>query len=725
MDLKAKELFDEFSTPHPTSQDPILTLPHFVNILAPFQSDVPKQSTSLLYLIADHDQKGYINEADWIKFITTLTSIDGEFKVLYKFLSSSQTLSSRISYDKCIDSLNKLNTSIDSNYQQKTVKLNWAYFQRFFEPHGTIEYDDFITLINYLPVTKLIGNFEILAGKKGVISDDQMIHLLESNLAHKLSSRLKGNLANIIDFFPNTSKYTLANVLFIFNALDKVDLINEVIANTPPTTKDKDDIVINKVDLYNHLNDHLLKSSNFKPVSITELNLLFHLINKSDDSIPRKELISFLNPNFQNNLAPMYAIFDHPNSRHPSKYKFGDDTDNFSLYPIFDSLYSFFLGSIAGCIGATVVYPIDLVKTRMQAQKHKALYNNSLDCFRKIIRAEGLKGLYSGLGAQLVGVAPEKAIKLTVNDLVRKIGSDPVSGKITMTWEVAAGMSAGACQVVFTNPLEIVKIRLQMQGGSKVVNPGEIPHKRLNASQIIRQLGLKGLYKGATACLLRDVPFSAIYFPTYANLKKYLFGFDPSKNHRLSSWQLLVSGALAGAPAAFFTTPADVIKTRLQVETKSHDIKYRGIIHAGSVIMKEEGFGAFFKGSIARVFRSSPQFGFTLASYELLQNMFPLNPPITKESNFKAISGYPGIYNLTNDQVYNSQGKNERIMYLNKSELLGEGPVSTTASKLNDTLIKLPAEYIYKSQDAIKLLLDIDYKFCNFDSKAYESYIKK
>lgn len=188
---------------------------------------------------------------------------------------------------------------------------------------------------------------------------------------------------------------------------------------------------------------------------------------------------------------------------------------------------------------------------------------------------------------------------------------------------------------------------------------------------------------------------------------------------------IVVSGALAGAPAAFFTTPADVIKTRLQVETKSHDIKYRGIIHAGSVIMKEEGFGAFFKGSIARVFRSSPQFGFTLASYELLQNMFPLNPPITKESNFKAISGYPGIYNLTNDQVYNSQGKNERIMYLNKSELLGEGPVSTTASKLNDTLVKLPAEYIYKSQDAIKLLLDIDYKFCNFDSKAYESYIKK
>ncbi|KAK6197344.1 mitochondrial aspartate/glutamate carrier protein Aralar/Citrin [Scheffersomyces amazonensis] len=729
-EIKAKEIFNQFATVGANNQK-IITLPDFVNLISPFQTDISKPTFSLLYLIADKDRKGFVNEQDWVNFITTLTSIDGDFKLIYNFLSTgsgnNNPNAKTISYNQCIDILNKLNRSIDPKYQQNLIKLNWTYFPKFFEPNGTINFNDFITLINYLPVTKLIGNFEILASKKKTIDEKQLIDLLSANLNHKLSSKLKQNLSNISGFFHDENnqsrkEFTLSNLLFVYDTLNKVDLINEVIANTPPTSKDKTDILINKMDLYTHLNDHLLKSSNFKPISIYEIDLLFYLINqKSDDNIPRKELISFLNPSFNNNVNSLYSIFDHPKSKYSTK----TSGDNFSLWPIYDSLYSFFLGSIAGCIGATVVYPIDLVKTRMQAQKHKSYYNNSFDCFKKIIAKEGFKGLYSGLAAQLVGVAPEKAIKLTVNDLVRKIGTDEKTGKISMRWEIAAGSSAGACQVIFTNPLEIVKIRLQMQGNVKKL--GEIPHKHLSATSIIKQLGLKGLYKGASACLLRDVPFSAIYFPTYANLKKYMFGFDPndtSSKKKLSTWQLLVSGALAGAPSAFFTTPADVIKTRLQVESKQHEVKYRGIGHAARVILKEEGLGAFFKGSLARVFRSSPQFGFTLASYELLQSLFPLTPPVTKGSNFKAISGYPGIYSLTNDQVYNSQSRNERLLYLSKSEIEGK-TVPGSVTKLDETLIKVPAEYVYKSHDAIKLLLDIDYKFGNFNYDSYLNFIHK
>lgn len=237
------------------------------------------------------------------------------------------------------------------------------------------------------------------------------------------------------------------------------------------------------------------------------------------------------------------------------------------------------------------------------------------------------------------GVAPEKAIKLAVNDLVRGKGTDK-DGNISLPWEMFSGGTAGACQVVFTkyypsvrlvgdvltrsacasdSPLEIVKIRLQIQG-EVAKNVEGVP--RRSAYWIVKNLGLVGLYKGASACLLRDVPFSAIYFPAYAHLKKDWFGESPTKS--LGVAQLLTAGAIAGMPAAYLTTPCDVIKTRLQVEARKGQTHYRGLVHCTSTIWKEEGFQAFFKGGPARIMRSSPQFGCTLAAYELLKNVFPL-----------------------------------------------------------------------------------------------------
>ncbi|XP_061934517.1 calcium-binding mitochondrial carrier protein Aralar1 isoform X4 [Apis cerana] len=283
------------------------------------------------------------------------------------------------------------------------------------------------------------------------------------------------------------------------------------------------------------------------------------------------------------------------------------------IVQILESGYRFVLGSIGGAVGATAVYPIDLVKTRMQNQRTGSLvgelmYRNSFDCFQKVIRHEGFFGLYRGLLPQLMGVAPEKAIKLTVNDFVRDKFMDK-KGNLPLYGEIISGACAGGSQVIFTNPLEIVKIRLQVAGeiagGSKV-----------RAWTVVKDLGLFGLYKGARACFLRDIPFSAIYFPVYAHTKARLAD-EGGYNNPLS---LLVSGAIAGIPAAALVTPADVIKTRLQVIARRGQTTYTGLLDCAKKIYKEEGARAFWKG--ATVFRSSPQFGVTLFTYELLQRLF-------------------------------------------------------------------------------------------------------
>ena len=95
--------------------------------------------------------------------------------------------------------------------------------------------------------------------------------------------------------------------------------------------------------------------------------------------------------------------------------------------------------NLLSATGATAVYPIDLVKTRLQNQRTamvgELMYKNSFDCFKKVLRHEGFRGLYRGLGPQLVGVCPEKAIKLTVSTRYKNVWFIKLQGFINVFWE--------------------------------------------------------------------------------------------------------------------------------------------------------------------------------------------------------------------------------------------------------------------------------------------------
>lgn len=369
-------------------------------------------------------------------------------------------------------------------------------------------------------------------------------------------------------------------------------------------------------------------------VSPLEVDLIFHVFHNKANMLDVNEFLRVLSGRKQRKLFRVNEVVLISPTRQPVTA--GEKAVHI--------VKSFGLGGIAGAIGATAVYPIDLVKTRMQNQrtaKHRGVeitgpvYANSMDCFRQTVKREGFRGLYRGLGPQLIGVAPEKAIKLVVNDFLRGLFGDPDNpDQIYFPLEVLAGAGAGASQVIFTNPLEIIKIRLQVQGevGNTV---------KKGAVTIIRELGFTGLYKGASACFLRDIPFSGIYFPAYAAFKHMLRN-DKGKNE---SWHLFVAGSLAGLFAASSTTPADVIKTRLQVEARAGQTTYKGIVDCFVTVLAQEGPSAFFKGVVPRIFRSSPQFGVTLLSYELLQSFFDpkkniLPPPYTNAPvNPKELSG--------------------------------------------------------------------------------------
>lgn len=256
---------------------------------------------------------------------------------------------------------------------------------------------------------------------------------------------------------------------------------------------------------------------------------------------------------------------------------------------------SFIKGIISGYVGAICVYPIDVIKTRMQ-NNINLYYKNGFDCLHKIIKNEGYKTFYKGSFIQLIGIGPEKAIKLTVNDFVLSNFTNN---------NLIAGACAGASQVMITNPIEVIKIQYQMKTNGT-----------LSLYQTIKYIGgIKQLYKGATVCFLRDIPFSAIYFSAYDYLKKNLV--INNTNYLLSGSNYLLSGLLSAIPAAYLVTPMDVIKTRIQ--TKNNN--YVNIIDCVKQIYYNEGFKAFWRGGVWRVLKSSPQFGITLYLYEQLSTI--------------------------------------------------------------------------------------------------------
>lgn len=260
------------------------------------------------------------------------------------------------------------------------------------------------------------------------------------------------------------------------------------------------------------------------------------------------------------------------------------------------------VGAVAGMVGTTCMFPFDIVKTRLQAAKGSA---GPLEVARNILKTEGgFKGFYRGLLPNLVCVGPEKAIKLVVNETIReKLEND--DGSISVGHEILAGGTAGSFQAIVTVPMELTKIQMQLQETLPAA-------ERQTLGQVIKGLGLGGLYRGTAATLLRDIPYSVLFFPGYANIRKLLEDKD-GKNSSLST---LFAGGAAGSIAAGLVTPCDTIKTNLQ--KKGGLEKYKNIKTCYQMLLAENGNNplALFKGVVPRMIVVGPLFAITLLSFE-------------------------------------------------------------------------------------------------------------
>uniref|UniRef100_A0A4W3IEG5 Solute carrier family 25 member 12 n=1 Tax=Callorhinchus milii TaxID=7868 RepID=A0A4W3IEG5_CALMI len=544
------------------------------------------KTVQLLAGVADQTKDGLISFQEFVAFESVLCAPDAMFMVAFQLFDKNGNGEVTFENIKEIFNQTTIHHHIPFNWDCEFIRLHFG-----FDRKKHLTYSEFTQFLQELQLEHARQAFaQKDKNKSGTITaldfNDIMVtirsHILTPFVEENLVSAAGGTISHQVSF----SYFNAFNSL-----LNNMELSRKIYSTLAGTRKD---IQVTKEEFAHAANK-------FGQITPLEVDILFQLVGLRVSLADIERIAPLEEGALPYNLAEIQRQQSYSDHRRPIWLQAAE------------SAYRFTLGSIAGAVGATAVYPIDLVKTRMQNQRStgsfigELMYKNSFDCFQKVVRYEGAFGLYRGLLPQLMGVAPEKAIKLTVNDFVRDKFYQK-DGSIPLMAEILAGGCAGGSQVIFTNPLEIVKIRLQVAGE---ITTGP----RVSALSVMRDLGFLGLYKGAKACFLRDIPFSAIYFPVYAHTK---IAFT-DEHGILSPLQLLTAGAIAGVPAASLVTPADVIKTRLQVAARAGQTTYSGVTDCFRKILREEGYRALWKGAGARVCRSSPQFGVTLLTYELLQ----------------------------------------------------------------------------------------------------------
>ncbi|KAG9304062.1 hypothetical protein G9A89_005972 [Geosiphon pyriformis] len=294
-------------------------------------------------------------------------------------------------------------------------------------------------------------------------------------------------------------------------------------------------------------------------------------------------------------------------------------------------------GGVGGMMGAIVTCPLDVVKTRLQSSFYSSILvptqtppstlpilGRFVDTGRllgTIYRGEGWKALFKGLGPNLVGVIPARSIYFFTYGNGKRILTDLNGGQETSLVHSTAAISAGITTSTVTNPIWLVKTRMQLQTFNEHLL---FPVKKYKNSldcviKVIREEGFKGLYKGLSASYL-GVAEGTIQWVTYEYLKR---SFSKRRNNQTAEsddletlvskknyWHLLDNLAAAGS--------AKLIAAGLQQQ-------YSGLFQCARTIIRHEGMTAMYGGLTAHLMRVVPNAATMFFCYEMILHYGGLN----------------------------------------------------------------------------------------------------
>ncbi|KAI5840208.1 mitochondrial carrier domain-containing protein [Morchella snyderi] len=285
------------------------------------------------------------------------------------------------------------------------------------------------------------------------------------------------------------------------------------------------------------------------------------------------------------------------------------------------TLGGFLSGGIAACGAVTVTHGFETVKTRLQLQgelsaksQTKRVYTGVFQGVAVILRNEGIRGLMAGLGAAYCYQTMLNGCRLGFYEPIRTTLTSLVyndAAKQSFGINVFSGASSGILGAAIGSPFFLVKTRLQSHSPFLPVGT---QHKYKGAIDGFRQIhaaeGIKGLYRGVGAAMVRTGFGSSVQLPTYFFAKRRIEQWTGVKD---GVGLHLASSAVSGFVVCCVMHPPDTVMSRMYNQTGN---LYSGIWDCVKKTVKTEGVLAIYKGYFAHLARILPHTILTLTLAE-------------------------------------------------------------------------------------------------------------
>lgn len=269
---------------------------------------------------------------------------------------------------------------------------------------------------------------------------------------------------------------------------------------------------------------------------------------------------------------------------------------------------------MSGAIISACVQPLDVLRTRMQADTAMGMSRSVGQTLQVVLNEYGVRGLWRGTGPTVVRLSIGAGINFVALERLKHIMLEVLphaSGQLGYLQAAAVGGMARAMSAAVMSPVTLVKTRMEYGG------PNHITYKNTAhaLATIASTEGPRGLFRGLWPTVLTNAPFSALYYMLYTQLKGAIGGSQAGGSLPTTAVNF-VSGVCAATAATLLTQPSDVVRTRMQLGIPG--VAAGNALATLGLVLRSSGPNALLAGAAPRILKRTLQTALVWTLYEEL-----------------------------------------------------------------------------------------------------------